>query len=49
MTYFNSLMEISEGRLNISYTFASEAGKLVHPSSKFTAAVQDISDGLAGE
>eukprot|EP00585_Thalassiosira_rotula_P003175 CAMPEP_0196133054 /NCGR_PEP_ID=MMETSP0910-20130528/2434_1 /TAXON_ID=49265 /ORGANISM="Thalassiosira rotula, Strain GSO102" /LENGTH=940 /DNA_ID=CAMNT_0041392735 /DNA_START=39 /DNA_END=2861 /DNA_ORIENTATION=+ len=45
--YLNELKRISKGKLNIEYTFGSGAGKKMHSESKYTAAVQDIADGLA--
>mmetsp|Transcript_16879 Transcript_16879/g.40339 ORF Transcript_16879/g.40339 Transcript_16879/m.40339 type:complete len:750 (-) Transcript_16879:156-2405(-) len=47
MIYLNNLMEISDGDFSINYTYASKAGKIVHPSSSYTAAIQDVGDGLA--
>ncbi|KAL7533390.1 hypothetical protein ACHAXR_007666, partial [Thalassiosira sp. AJA248-18] len=41
-----SLMRIAEGELNISYTFGSQSSRRVHPTSSFTAVIQDIEDGL---
>ena len=39
--------QISKGDIqNITYTSRSKASSHVHPTSKFTAAVQDIEDGL---
>jgi hypothetical protein len=39
--------QISNGDIkNISYTYRSKSSSLVHPKSSFTAAVQDIADGL---
>jgi len=41
------LMKISNGDIaNITYTYKSKASSLVHPTSSFSAAVQDIKDGL---
>ena len=44
--YLNSLVDIADGDFNISYTHVSQASKRVHKTSSFTAAVQDIEDGL---
>jgi len=41
------LMKITNGDIaNITYTHKSKASSLVHPTSPFSAAVQDIKDGL---
>jgi len=44
--YFDSLMGIADGDFNIEYTYGSRASRRVHEASTFTAAVQDIEDGL---
>lgn len=40
-------MELSGGALNVTYTYGSKALQMLHPSSKWNAAVQDIKDGWA--
>eukprot|EP00581_Thalassiosira_minuscula_P007139 CAMPEP_0183703846 /NCGR_PEP_ID=MMETSP0737-20130205/1421_1 /TAXON_ID=385413 /ORGANISM="Thalassiosira miniscula, Strain CCMP1093" /LENGTH=733 /DNA_ID=CAMNT_0025930645 /DNA_START=80 /DNA_END=2281 /DNA_ORIENTATION=+ len=45
--YVKQIMEISKGDIkNITMTHKSIASSLVHPQSSFTAAVQDLEDGL---
>ena len=45
--YFDDLIRIADGDFDISYTFGSKSSNRIHPKSSFTAAVQDIEDGLA--
>ena len=46
-TYVQQLVEISNGDIkNITLKHHSKAADIVHPSSSFTAAVQDVQDGL---
>ncbi|KAL7528450.1 hypothetical protein ACHAWF_002562 [Thalassiosira exigua] len=46
--YMAQLMEISNGDIqNIAYRHRSRASSLDHPASRFTAAVQDVQDGLS--
>ena len=53
INYAKSIMEISNGDIrSMNFTHPSRASIILHPTSKFTAAVQDIEDGLvdmAGE
>lgn len=45
--YLKKLVEISQGDIkNVTFTHRSRASSLVHPTSSFTASVQDIQDGL---
>ena len=45
--YLKSIVEISNGDMkNVSYTYRSRASSVVHPTSSYTATVQDIKDGL---
>jgi len=45
--YMKKLVKISNGDFrNIIYTYRSKSSSLLHPNSSFTAAVQDIMDGL---
>ena len=44
--YLSRLQKLSGGDFNITYVHGSRASKLVHPTSAYTAAVQDIEDGL---
>jgi len=47
MDYMQDLMRISDGDIkNITYTHTSKSSIQRHPSSTFTAAVQDIKNGL---
>ncbi|KAL7526580.1 hypothetical protein ACHAXR_005246 [Thalassiosira sp. AJA248-18] len=47
VNYLDNLMSIADADLNINYTFGSKAGRRVYSSTKYTAAIQDIQDGLA--
>ncbi|KAL7530571.1 hypothetical protein ACHAXR_003567, partial [Thalassiosira sp. AJA248-18] len=47
MIYLEKLMGIADDNFEVTYTFGSQAGRRLHPSSKYTAAIQDIQDGLA--
>ena len=41
--------QVSNGDIkNLTLTYRSKSSSLVHPTSSFTAAVQDVSDGLVG-
>ena len=41
--------QVSNGDIkNLTFTYRSKSSSLVHPTSSFTAAVQDVSDGLVG-
>lgn len=45
--YVNKLMQISKGDIrNITFTHRSRVSGRVHPTSTYTAAVQDVQDGL---
>ena len=47
INYINEIVSISNGGIkDIAYTHQSKASDILHPTS-FTAAVQDIEDGLA--
>ena len=47
INYAKSIMEISNGDIrSMNFTHPSRASIILHPTSKFTAAVQDIEDGL---
>ncbi|KAL7545089.1 hypothetical protein ACHAWF_010799 [Thalassiosira exigua] len=47
INYANRIVEISNGDIrNLTITHRSRASSIVHPASSFTAAVQDIQDGL---
>jgi len=47
ITYIKKIQEVSGGDIqNINFTYRSQASSLVHPGSSFTAAVQDLEDGL---
>ena len=46
MNYIQSLEALAEGDFSIEYTHGSRGSKLAHPSSSFTAVVQDIANGL---
>lgn len=39
-------MEIANGDFTMEYTSGSKAARKVHPTSAFTAAIQDVEDGL---
>ena len=53
INFVKSIMEISKGDIrSMNFTHRSRVSSIVHPTSSFTAAVQDIEDGLvdmAGE
>ena len=53
INFVKSIMEISNGDIrSMNFTHRSRVSSIVHPTSSFTAAVQDIEDGLvdmAGE
>ena len=44
--YINSLKSIADGDFNVTYTFASKSSNRIHQTSRNTAAIQDIEDGL---
>ncbi|KAL7536673.1 hypothetical protein ACHAWF_005534 [Thalassiosira exigua] len=45
--YMKQLMEISQGDIrNVTYSHRSRVSSVLHPESRFTAAVQDVQDGL---
>ena len=44
--YLDQLQQLADGDFDVQYTFGSKASKLVHPSSSYTAIVQDVKDGL---
>lgn len=44
--YLDQLQELADGDFNVEWTFGSKASKLVHPSSSYTAIVQDVKDGI---
>ncbi|KAL7546227.1 hypothetical protein ACHAWF_009562 [Thalassiosira exigua] len=47
MNYLEDIFDISNGDIrNISYTYRSKVSTRIHPTSSYTAAVQDIHDGL---
>jgi len=47
INYVNKLTQVSNGDIkNLTLTYRSKSSSLVHPTSSFTAAVQDVSDGL---
>lgn len=46
INYLNALQDLSNNDFNVTYTYGSKASKLVHPTSAYTAVVQDIQDGL---
>jgi len=47
INYIKKLLKLSNGDIkNITYTHRSKSSGIVHPSSSFTAAVQDVEDGL---
>lgn len=47
MEYIDEIMKISNGDIKqINFTHGSKASLRMHPTSRFTAAVQDINDGL---
>lgn len=47
LDYVKSLQGVSDGDIqNITLTHRSRGGSLVHPYSSYTAAVQDVADGL---
>lgn len=46
VNYIESLRHLANDDFNISYTYGSKASRLLHPASSFTAAVQDVKDGL---
>ena len=43
--YLRELQDLSDGDFEIEWTHGSRASKRVHPSSAYTASVQDIADG----
>ena len=53
INFAKSIVEISNGDIrSMNFTHRSRVSSIVHPTSSFTAAVQDIEDGLvdmAGE
>jgi len=45
--YMNSIVQLSNGDIqNMTYTHTSRASMKQYPSSSFTAAVQDVENGL---
>jgi len=47
MNYIKEIMRIAKGDItNVTYTYKSRSSTLKHPSSHYTAAVQDIENGL---
>lgn len=44
--YLDQVQALADGDFTIEWTFGSKASRLVHPSSAYTASVQDIQDGL---
>lgn len=44
--YLDQLQTLAAGDFNVEWTFGSKASKLIHPSSAYTASVQDVQDGL---
>ena len=44
--YLDQLQDLAAGDFTVQWTFGSWASKLVHPSSAYTASVQDVQDGL---
>ena len=45
--YIENIVRISSGDIkNVSYTYRSRASSIIHPTSSYTATVQDIQDGL---
>lgn len=44
--YLYQLQTLSDGDFDVEWTFGSRASKLTHPSSAYTASVQDVQDGL---
>jgi len=46
-TFVESIVKISKGDItNITYTHRSKVSTDLHPTSLFTAAIQDVQDGL---
>lgn len=46
-SYIQDLIRLSGGDIkNITYTHRSKASSVVHPASSYTAAIQDIADGI---
>ena len=47
LDYMNDIVKLSNGDIqNVTYTHTSRASMKQYPSSKFTAAVQDVENGL---
>mmetsp|Transcript_5441 Transcript_5441/g.13625 ORF Transcript_5441/g.13625 Transcript_5441/m.13625 type:complete len:357 (+) Transcript_5441:326-1396(+) len=44
--YMDALVHTSNGNFNVTYTFGSKASRLLHPTSPWTAVIQDVKDGL---
>lgn len=44
--FMQSLQDLSMGDINVTYTYGSRSSKLLYPFSAYTAAIQDIKDGL---
>lgn len=44
--YLDQLQQLADGDFDVEWTIGSKASKLVHPSSSYTAIVQDVTDGL---
>ena len=44
--FVRSLQSVADGEFNVTYTHGTRANKLIHKTSAYTAAVQDIEDGL---
>lgn len=48
MNYINNILRVTDGDIKeISFTHRSKANGNLHPTSSYTAAVQDIEDGIA--
>mmetsp|Transcript_4400 Transcript_4400/g.9924 ORF Transcript_4400/g.9924 Transcript_4400/m.9924 type:complete len:369 (+) Transcript_4400:242-1348(+) len=46
VNYLNSLQDLADGDFKITWMYGSKASNMIHPTSSFTAVVQDIEDGL---
>ena len=46
INFFNSLEDLADGDFSIAYTHGSKAANNLYPTSSYTAAIQDVEDGL---
>ena len=46
INYMQALQRTAGGDFNVTYTYGSKASRLLHPTSSYTAVVQDINNGL---